>query len=427
MNNSINFNSIIKAENLTEKELLEIIDIITSLSNPIRINRIKYKRFTPYSILVMAPSNYKKKNLIYREYTAKLCISPHFNVLSIENADIFFNKYLSSSIECVIRLDSICKSIRTVTIEHGKIFFHGNITSLFEIFKEYPMILKKIDRGETVVFILENLNWEQIKLYFGVLNIRISGGTHSKRQYISPLDIKLIDVIEGVKSYNNDILEKRLSDFGYNNEESFENFIDDCRDKEILKEDESEQVENLYKIIKKDNEGIEENKEKVDKEDFIKEIRLAYRNRLLSIINKSFYYYDKEKNEEVKDLLKNFNKLYKYTAKSLGKNNKISREFIEMKLFRELTLSFTSDFITIEPSYNFSNYLYNEKKSIKNYIKSESKSLPIYNSKNNSGKRFYSTQINPSNLVINSNTYSPRSISFYNDMASKIVYMSNKK
>ena len=82
----------------------------------------------------------------------------------------------------------------------GKMFIELGYSNLYELFLENKE-LNILSKCKNTLFIFEEITWQCLQILFFTLNIRLSGGSHTKRHLISPLDIRLLDSIELLKRY----------------------------------------------------------------------------------------------------------------------------------------------------------------------------------------------------------------------------------
>nr|WVH38156.1 hypothetical protein [Poriella subacida] len=134
------------------------------------------------------------------------------------------------------------------------------------VLEKYPNILTNYSN---TVFICENSSWELLKIIFSVVGIRLSGGSHSKRHLISPIDIRIIDVIERMKKFNYDIVQ------------------------------EGETISDAVK----------------------EKLSLNYRDLLSAIINQSYHSHHPKRNQKLKDLQVKFFRLNKIITNQAHTND----------------------------------------------------------------------------------------------------------
>ena len=79
-------------------------------------------------------------------------------------------------------------------------FIELGYSNLYELFLKNKE-LNILSKCKNTLFIFEEITWQCLQILFFTLNIRLSGGSHTKRHLISPLDIRLLDSIELLKRY----------------------------------------------------------------------------------------------------------------------------------------------------------------------------------------------------------------------------------
>lgn len=212
-----------KIKLLSHKELIILRNNLTFIVKPHTIEidhkneiSILKKKYKTYTCLVWAPSKYpldkQYKDSHFKDYIGKIVHTQLGSFLSIQNIERFFNEYLTSYED--IYIFKVKKEIRNDIVFNlddlsHKFYIETSISKLNIYLEKYPMFISK-----NTLFLFENISWELIQIFFKSLLIRINGGSHSKRYLISPLDLKLLDILHEIKEFSYTIA-KEQEESGY--------------------------------------------------------------------------------------------------------------------------------------------------------------------------------------------------------------------
>lgn len=202
-------------KNLTLSELKNVHDILTSLTREetikiklLNVNDTAYNYKLRSLCLVLAPAEYNKnnksKNLPYREFIGKVCyiVNEIAKNITRGNLDLLINTIFTDNINIIVKCDYSNKDI-TICKYEDKMFIELSYSYLNELFIKNPNILSNCQQ---TLFIFEEITWECLQIIFNCLRIRISGGSHSKRHLISPLDLRLIDCLALLRKFSSEII-----------------------------------------------------------------------------------------------------------------------------------------------------------------------------------------------------------------------------
>ena len=203
----LNFKNI---NNLTLTELNRVKELLTSLLEEKSINIKLFQRaenVKGYKLnnlcLMMIPSESRPKDLKYPfiEYTGKAVYLPKYMSEHINSryCGHLFNRYFNKDINIIVQCCYNFKEIKINTFE-DKMFIELGYSNLYELFLKNKE-LNILSKCKNTLFIFEEITWQCLQILFFTLNIRLSGGSHTKRHLISPLDIRLLDSIELLKRY----------------------------------------------------------------------------------------------------------------------------------------------------------------------------------------------------------------------------------
>ena len=223
---------------LNYKELLAAREVIKTIliekNKPIEIkiiNNLKGKEYSKFKdvkykldtlCLILTPSKYPMVIKDISDYIGKIIYMPNeiCNRIHLEDAENLFNNFLNMYIDTVVKCTH-SQDKTYFTNFKNKTFFTTSYKDLGNLLMSSPSILANSPR---TLFLFEEVTWEALSILFKLHRIRISGGSHNKRQFLSPLDLRLMYCVRAIQKYT-------ASDFQNPSYlEVYRDFIDDDLD-----------------------------------------------------------------------------------------------------------------------------------------------------------------------------------------------------
>ena len=227
----------------------------------------------------------------------------------------------------------------------GEIEYSSENSVVSLLFKENGKSLINNNYLNKTIFIFENMSWDLVQMSFRNRNIQLSGGSITKRQYLSKTQYQLLTFLLLTKLEYKEFnihIEKHL-DFKKN----IKNYNEEIKDfeiyniKEIVRYYISEEINSLQNNIDIYRNTIEKAKEAKDFIESLKKIEIVMREKikirdsidsdLISKEELKNYYFKNYHNQEINKYTNIFKKLVIDTNKKLSRGS--SRSSVNNKLF----------------------------------------------------------------------------------------------
>ena len=305
----------------------------------------KYK--SQYLYLMLSPSNWSKDkdhnidkdtNLQFnplKEYNCKVIYSIYGENVNNTTALILLHNYFEGG--SYLPKTTIVKvsfgHYRTTVIEYeGNSLISTTYASFLETLREYPHILEKY---QSTLFIFHKSTWEMVRILFKLSGIRVSGGSHTKRHLISPLEVRLIDFMERLKSFELDIMEWKkisFSEIEYWTRELLEyergNIAMSAPRLQLLK----------FKLSLRNYNTEDSSELTEDSSDKIERVLKEYKNILYAISINSYQNYDNKVTKNFRDLYNIYHQVF-----SIFKLHNPTKLLTDLRFFHFYLYNFISD------------------------------------------------------------------------------------
>uniref|UniRef100_UPI0030E2BE01 hypothetical protein n=1 Tax=Daedaleopsis nitida TaxID=1140402 RepID=UPI0030E2BE01 len=137
--------------------------------------------------------------------------------INLEYAEYILNEFFSNDITILVKCSFSNSEMNIRTID-GKMYIDLAYAYLGELFSDTKLGL--LDKSRNTLFVFDEITWECLQILFNSFKIRLSGGSHSKRHLISPLDLRLLDCLELLRRYFLHIVGK-ASDLEFPSKDNF--------------------------------------------------------------------------------------------------------------------------------------------------------------------------------------------------------------
>nr|YP_010977209.1 hypothetical protein UYH48_mgp08 [Daedaleopsis confragosa]WNZ34414.1 hypothetical protein [Daedaleopsis confragosa] len=318
--------------NLSRSKLINLKNLLSYLiknsslaiepnKNLFNSNNPKYQ--SEYFYLMLAPSNWtldkdliteKDTNIQFqqlKEYHCKGIYSDWGKNVNLTTAlillynyfkgfpmhtDYFINRPKYSLITTIVKV-TFGQYPTTIRNYKGYSFISTTYDNFQKTLCDNPQILENY---HSTLFIFHKSTWEMIRILFNVSDIRVCGGSHTKRHLISPLEVRLIDSMERIKSFELDRMEwKKCS---YEDMEDLSRELLAFENGEIkLNEIQLELIKYKLGLDKYDDNDSSLNVDRILKE---------YRNALYAISINSYKNYDNKVTKNFRDVYNTYHQLF---------------------------------------------------------------------------------------------------------------------
>nr|YP_010977173.1 hypothetical protein UYH48_mgp44 [Daedaleopsis confragosa]WNZ34378.1 hypothetical protein [Daedaleopsis confragosa] len=169
-------------------------------------------------ILVISPANDIKNGSKYPffEFIGKALyventFTEYINTIFVES---ILNSFFTNEITVIVKCSLSNSEMKVFTL-NGKMFIELGYPYLGELFSDEKLGI--LEKTSNTLFIFDEMTWECLQILFTSHEMKLSGGSHSKRHLISLLDLRLLDCLDLLRRYT-----KSLSETG--REFKFSNF-----------------------------------------------------------------------------------------------------------------------------------------------------------------------------------------------------------